>query len=80
MTSEHQFIFSAAGVAKSLYANQIFSYFRNSSVFAMQFCPDTTPDDLFGAYDINKFKKGEVLVTEMTDPDWVPVMKRWQRS
>ena len=60
MTSEHQFIFSAAGVAKSLYANQIFSYFRNSSVFAMQFCPDTTPDDLFGAYDINKFKKGEV--------------------
>lgn len=25
--------------------------------------------------DINKFKKGEVLVTDMTDPDWVPVMK-----
>ncbi|MCB0279461.1 MAG: AAA family ATPase [Calditrichaeota bacterium] len=60
MTSEHQFIFSAAGVAKSLYANQIFSYFRNSSVFALQFCPDTTPDDLFGAYDIDKFKKGEI--------------------
>jgi len=26
--------------------------------------------------DINKFKKGEILVTEMTDPDWVPVMKK----
>jgi pyruvate,water dikinase len=25
--------------------------------------------------DINKFKKGEVLVTDMTDPDWEPIMK-----
>ncbi|MEK7664895.1 MAG: phosphoenolpyruvate synthase [Patescibacteria group bacterium] len=25
--------------------------------------------------DIEKFKEGEVLVTEMTDPDWVPIMK-----
>ena len=25
--------------------------------------------------DINKFRSGEVLITEMTDPDWVPVMK-----
>lgn len=25
--------------------------------------------------DMGKFKKGEVLVTDMTDPDWVPVMK-----
>ena len=25
--------------------------------------------------DINKFKQGQVLVTEMTDPDWVPVMR-----
>ncbi len=24
---------------------------------------------------ISQFKKGEVLVTEMTDPDWVPVMR-----
>ena len=27
------------------------------------------------AKDIVKFNKGEVLVTEMTDPDWVPIMK-----
>jgi pyruvate,water dikinase len=25
--------------------------------------------------DIGKFKEGEVLVTEMTDPDWEPIMK-----
>ncbi|MDD5173141.1 MAG: phosphoenolpyruvate synthase [Patescibacteria group bacterium] len=25
--------------------------------------------------DISKFKPGQVLVTEMTDPDWVPIMK-----
>lgn len=25
--------------------------------------------------DIKKFKKGQVLVTEMTDPDWVPIMR-----
>ncbi len=25
--------------------------------------------------DIHKFKKGQVLVTEMTDPDWEPIMK-----
>lgn len=26
--------------------------------------------------DISQFKAGEVLITEMTDPDWVPIMKR----
>ncbi len=25
--------------------------------------------------DISKFRSGEVLVTEMTDPDWVPIMR-----
>ena len=25
--------------------------------------------------EINKFRKGEILVTEMTDPDWEPIMK-----
>ncbi|MFH1917294.1 MAG: phosphoenolpyruvate synthase [Nanoarchaeota archaeon] len=27
------------------------------------------------AKNINNFKKGEVLVTDMTDPDWEPIMK-----
>ncbi|MBR9677312.1 phosphoenolpyruvate synthase [Candidatus Woesearchaeota archaeon] len=26
-------------------------------------------------HDIHQFKKGQVLVTEMTDPDWEPIMK-----
>lgn len=26
-------------------------------------------------HDIGKFQKGQVLVTEMTDPDWEPIMK-----
>jgi pyruvate,water dikinase len=26
-------------------------------------------------HDINKFNKGDVLITEMTDPDWEPIMK-----
>ena len=28
------------------------------------------------ATDIEKFRDGAILVTEMTDPDWVPIMKR----
>ncbi|MBN2306371.1 phosphoenolpyruvate synthase, partial [Candidatus Peregrinibacteria bacterium] len=27
------------------------------------------------AEDISEFKKGDILVTDMTDPDWVPIMK-----
>ena len=27
-------------------------------------------------HDMDKFQTGEVLVTEMTDPDWVPIMKK----
>jgi MoxR-like ATPase len=61
LTGEHQFIFSAAGVAKSLLANQLFSYIKNPSVFSIQFGPDTTPDDLFGGYDLERFKKGEIF-------------------
>ncbi len=30
---------------------------------------------IMSAKDISKFKKGEILVTGMTDPDWVPAMK-----
>jgi pyruvate,water dikinase len=26
-------------------------------------------------HDISQFKKGQVLITEMTDPDWEPIMK-----
>lgn len=30
---------------------------------------------ILSAKNIEEFKEGQVLVTEMTDPDWVPVMK-----
>ncbi|MCX6722737.1 MAG: PEP-utilizing enzyme, partial [Candidatus Staskawiczbacteria bacterium] len=30
---------------------------------------------IMGVKDIGEFKKGEVLVTKATDPDWVPAMK-----
>jgi pyruvate,water dikinase len=30
---------------------------------------------IMDAKDIGQFKKGEILVTDMTDPDWVPAMK-----
>ncbi len=29
-----------------------------------------------GVPQMSKFKKGEVLVTQMTDPDWVPIMRK----
>lgn len=61
ITGEHQFIFAATGVAKSLFASQLFSYIRGSSVFSIQFSPDTTPDDLFGGYDLQRFKRGEIF-------------------
>lgn len=31
---------------------------------------------LHGAHEIDQFVDGSVLVTESTDPDWVPIMKR----
>ncbi|MFP4477235.1 MAG: phosphoenolpyruvate synthase [Desulfatibacillaceae bacterium] len=31
---------------------------------------------IMSAEDIDQFEDGSILVTEMTDPDWVPIMKR----
>lgn len=31
---------------------------------------------IMGIKDIATFKKGEILLTDMTDPDWVPIMKK----
>lgn len=31
---------------------------------------------IHSAKDINKFREGSILVTESTDPDWVPIMKK----
>ena len=34
-----------------------------------------TANIIHDAKDISKFQKGQVLVTDMTDPDWEPIMK-----
>ncbi len=34
-----------------------------------------TANRIMDIKDINKFKAGDVLVTDMTDPDWEPIMK-----
>jgi pyruvate,water dikinase len=34
-----------------------------------------TVNRIMDTSEINKFKKGQVLVTSMTDPDWEPIMK-----
>jgi len=34
-----------------------------------------TANRIMDIKDINKFKPGEILVTDMTDPDWEPIMK-----
>jgi pyruvate,water dikinase len=34
-----------------------------------------SPRIIKGIEGINQFRKGEILVTEMTDPDWEPIMK-----
>ncbi|MHA1838403.1 MAG: PEP/pyruvate-binding domain-containing protein [Candidatus Ranarchaeia archaeon] len=31
---------------------------------------------LYGAHELHKFQPGYVLVTDMTDPDWEPIMKQ----
>lgn len=35
-----------------------------------------TLDGRDGSFDGSKFKEGDILVTEMTDPDWEPIMKK----
>ncbi|MFH0923793.1 MAG: phosphoenolpyruvate synthase, partial [Candidatus Falkowbacteria bacterium] len=34
-----------------------------------------TANKIMGVNEITKFKRGQVLVTDMTDPDWEPIMK-----
>lgn len=40
------------------------------SIVAAEVCKIRSPSE------INLFKEGSILVTEMTDPDWVPIMKK----
>lgn len=61
LTREHQLIFSRAGIAKSLYANSIFSQFEGSQTFSIQMSKGTTEDALVGPVNINALKDGNIV-------------------
>jgi len=60
LTREHMLLLSRTGMAKSYLANYIFNTFDNVRVFASQATKDQTPDNYFGPYNIDEFKKGRI--------------------
>ncbi len=61
LTGEHQLLIGRTGMAKSLLARQIFECFDGAKVFEKHLTKDTTPDNLFGAYDMVKMKHGKMI-------------------
>lgn len=60
LTREHMLLLSRTGMAKSYLANYIFNTFDNVRVFASQASKEQTPDNYFGPYNIEEFKKGRI--------------------
>lgn len=60
LTGEHMLLMSRTGMAKSYLANYIFGSFENVRIFASQASKDQTPDNYFGPYNIEEFKKGRI--------------------
>ncbi|HOJ29518.1 MAG: MoxR family ATPase [Spirochaetes bacterium] len=60
LTREHMLLLSRTGMAKSYLANYIFNTFDNVRVFASQASKEQTPDNYFGPYNIDEFKKGRI--------------------
>lgn len=60
LTGEHLLLMSRTGMAKSYMANHIFNCFENVRIFATQASKDQTPDNYFGPYNIEEFKKGRI--------------------
>ena len=60
LTAEHMLLLSRTGMAKSYLANYIFNTFEGARVFASQASKDQTPDNYFGPYNIDEFKKGKI--------------------
>ena len=58
LTGEHILLMSRTGMAKSYLANEVFNIFENIRIFSAQASKDQTPDNYFGPYDIEEFKKG----------------------
>ncbi len=60
LAREHVLVLSRTGMAKSYLANYIFNTFENVRVFASQASKEQTPDNYFGPYNIEEFKKGKI--------------------
>ncbi len=60
LTGEHMLLLSRTGMAKSYLANYIFNTFEGARVFSQQASKDQTPDNYFGPYNIEEFKKGRI--------------------
>ncbi len=60
LTREHLLLLSRTGMAKSFLANYVFNSFDNVRVFSSQATKDQTPDNYFGPYNIEEFKKGRI--------------------
>jgi len=60
LTGEHMLLLSRTGMAKSFLANYIFQSFEGARVFSSQASKDQTPDNYFGPYNIEEFKKGKI--------------------
>ncbi len=58
LTGEHMLLMSRTGMAKSYLANEVFNSFENIRIFSAQASKDQTPDNYFGPYDIEQFKRG----------------------
>lgn len=60
LTREHMLLLSRTGMAKSYLANYIFNTFDSVRVFASQASKEQTPDNYFGPYNMEEFKKGRI--------------------
>jgi len=60
LTGEHMLLLSRTGMAKSYIAQYIFNTFEGARIFSAQASKDQTPDNYFGPYNIEEFKKGRI--------------------
>ncbi len=73
LTREHMLLLSRTGMAKSYLANYIFNTFDQVRVFMTQASKEQTPDNYFGPYNIEEFKKGRIrhnIHGSITRPTW----------
>lgn len=60
LTGEHMLLLSRTGMAKTYLANSIFNIFEGARIFSSQASKDQTPDNYFGPYNIDEFRKGRI--------------------